>query len=78
MFFRTNTQIQTQDNVATEFPLLLVVYTQMHSLNLAAVVGFLQVLVQFDHPFLILLLLNASHLLQLTGPLVLQDLFKDD
>lgn len=44
------------------------------SLNFAAVVGFLQILVQFDDPVLILLLLNFSNLLQLTGPLVLQHL----
>lgn len=46
----------------------------MNSLNFAAVVRFLQVLVQFDDPLLILLLLNAGYLLQLTGPLVLQHL----
>lgn len=44
------------------------------SLNFAAVVGFLQILVQFDDPLLIFLLLNFSNLLQLTGPLVLQHL----
>lgn len=47
---------------------------QKISLNYAAVGGFLQVLVQFDDPLLILLLLNSSHLFQLTGPLVLQHL----
>lgn len=50
--------------------------TQMNSLNLAAV-GFLQVLVQFDDPLLILLLLNSSNLLQLAGPLVLQHLLSE-
>lgn len=46
----------------------------VNSLNSAAVGGFLQVLVQLDDPLLILLLLNATHLLQLTGPLVFQHL----
>lgn len=44
------------------------------SLYFAAVGGFLQILVQFDDPLLIFLLLNLGHLLQLTGPLVLQHL----
>lgn len=53
-------------------------HIQTNSLNFAAVVGFLQVLVQFDDPLLILLLLNAGHLLKLTGPFVLQHLLKED
>lgn len=52
-------------------------HVRINSLNLAAVVGFLQVLVQFDDPLLILLLLNSSNLLQLTGPLVLQHLLSE-
>lgn len=51
---------------------------QIHLLNFAAVVGFLQILVQFNHPLLVLVLLNASNLFQLTGPLVLQHLFNQD
>lgn len=39
-----------------------------------AVVGVTKVLVEFNHPLLVLLLLNGSYLLQLTGPLVLQHL----
>ncbi len=54
------------------------IQTHTNSLNLAAVVGFLQVLVQFDDPLLVLLLLNACNLLQLTGPLVLQHLLGED
>lgn len=52
--------------------------TQTDSLNLAAVFGFLQVLVQFDDPLLILLLLDPSDLLQLAGPLVFQHLANTD
>lgn len=53
-------------------------HTHTDSLNLAAVFGFLQVLVQFDDPLLILLLLDPSDLLQLTGPLVFQHLPNTD
>lgn len=52
-------------------------YLPTDSLNFAAVGGFLQILVQLDDPLLIFLLLNLSHLLQLTGPLVLQHLSND-
>lgn len=52
--------------------------TQTDSLNFAAVFGFLQVLVQFDDPLLILLLLDPSDLLQLAGPLVFQHLQNKD
>lgn len=51
---------------------------QTDSLNFATVFGFLQVLVQFDDPFLILLLLDTSNLLQLAGPLVFQHLINTD
>lgn len=47
-----------------------------NSLDLAAIGGFLQVLVQFDDPLLVLMLLNASYLLELTCPLVFQHLIK--
>lgn len=47
-----------------------------NSRDLAAV-GLLQILVQTDDPLLVLVLLNACHLLLLTGPLVLQDLFNE-
>lgn len=46
------------------------------SLDFAAVVGLLEVLVQLDHPLLVLLLLDAGDLLQLTGPFALQHLIK--
>lgn len=51
---------------------------QTDSLNFATVFGFLQVLVQFDDPFLILLLLDTSNLLQFAGPLVFQHLINTD
>lgn len=49
-----------------------------NSLNFAAVVGFLQVLVKLDDPLLIFLLLYSSNLLQLAGPLVFQNLLNSD
>lgn len=52
--------------------------TQTDSLDFAAVFGFLQVLVQFDDPLLVLLLLDPSHLLQFAGPLVFQHLPNTD
>lgn len=47
------------------------------SLDFAAVVGFLQILVQLDDPVLVLLLLDGRHLLQLARPPVLQHLQRE-